>query len=194
MSAVLGKVYFRWEDLGADCLTFDGKIFHAPEGAAGCFVKNSLSLPSLQNGNIPFPLLAGLTLAADEAAHYFDHLCTETARLRDKLEEEVVNMHPEAVVLFKSAERLPNCSAIAFPGVASEALLFLLEKSGVYASRGTKPLLAETLIQAGVNPLLAEGAVSFVLSRETTEEEIVCAAVRIAEAAKTLRQYSRALI
>lgn len=152
-SHVIGKHYFRFEDLPIDYLTFDGSLLHAPKGIAGLIVKEKSTL-SFVDRDISMALLSALSTSLKHTIHHFDHMCLEIARLRDYLEKGIVCAIPDAQILCEKADRLPNCTAIAFTGVVNEALLFLLNRQGLYATMGK------------------EKTVSFSLSLETTQEEI----------------------
>lgn len=197
-SYVIGKLYFRFEDLPIDYLTFDGSLLHATKGTAGLIGK--AKTPSLS----PFSSLMGVSVggmaslskALEESVHMFDHVCLEIARLRGKLEKGILDKIPDAQVLFQKADRLPNCSAIAFPGVVSDALLFLLHRKGVYASLGGGPCqkLTHVLIASGIEESLAQCALSFSLSFETTEEEIDYAIETIVDSVQKLKALSTHLL
>lgn len=193
-SYVIGKQYFRFEDLNVDFLTFDGSVLHAPKGTAGILVKEktAFSSPISSMMGIPVGAVASLAKGLEEVQQVIDYVCLETARLRDKLEEGIQKGFPEAQVLFQQAERLPNCSAIAFPGVASEALLFLLNRRGIYASLGGghSQKLSHVLAASGIDPILAQSALSFSLSFETKEEEIDEAIKIIIDCAHKLKNLS----
>jgi cysteine desulfurase len=90
---------------------------------------------------------------------------------------------------------LPNCTAIGFPGVVNESLLFLLNRKGVYANigGGTHQQLKLVLKASGVEEKLANSAVSFALSRETTDDDIDRAIEIIGESVQKLRKYSSQL-
>lgn len=197
-SYVIGKLYFRLEDLPIDFLTFDGSFLHAPKGTGGLIAKGKtlFSPPLSVMTGIPVGGISALAVALEQGQDMFDHMCLETARLRDKLEAGVLKGFPEATVLFQKAERLPNCSAIAFPGVVSDALLFLLHRKGVYASLGGGQCqkLSHILVASGVDEMLAQCALSFSLSFETTEEEIDYAIKTIVECAHKLQEFSRKIL
>lgn len=194
-SYVIGKLYFQLEDLGVDYLTFDGSLLHAPKGTGGLFVKEgaTCSAPLSHAMGISVGGIAALAEALNEVSQQFDHLCLETARLRDKFEKGIQDALPDAKVLFQQAERLPNCTAIAFPGVVSDALLFSLHRKGIYASvgGGHSQRLYHILTASGVEELLAHCAVSFSLSFETKEEEIDYAIKTVVDCVKQLRSLSR---
>lgn len=197
-SYVIGKLHFRLEDLPIDFLTFDGSFLHSPKGTAGLIAKEKalFSPPLSVMTGIPVGGIAALAGALEEGASKFDHMCLETARLRDKLEAGILKGFPEASVLFQKVDRLPNCSAIIFPGVVSDALLFLLHRKGVYASLGGGQCqkLSHVLVASGVDETLAQCALSFTLSFETTEEEIDYAIKTIVECAHKLREISRNIL
>ena len=130
--------------------------------------------------------------ALTEASRHFDHLNLETSRLKRQLELGVVAGFPDAIVLFKDVEQLPNCTVITFPGVDSDALLYLLNRRGVYASMGggQAQKLFHVLTACHIDETLARCALSFSLSYETTEEEIAYAVQMIIECAIKLKKCS----
>lgn len=204
-SHVLGKVFWEGEDIPAHFLTFNGDSFHAPSGTGGLFIRSDVKCSPLilggieqgghRAGSYSVASLAALGQAAREALDARDYMCTEVARLRDKLEQGITAKVPQASVFFQEQERLPNCTAIGFPGVANEALLYLLNRRGVYASigGGTHQQIGLILTASGIDPVLAHTAVSFSLSRETTEDEIDRAIAIVADCVQHLRKMSQKL-
>jgi cysteine desulfurase len=192
-SQVLGKLYFKFEELPLDFLTFDGPVLHGPKGSGGVFIRRGVEFtPAIPEGmegaDLNTPALIGLGIATEEMSEAFDHLSLETARLRDKLEEGIKLAIPEVKLLYKEAERLPNVSAILFPGVHHELLAFHLREAGVFASfGGGQKQKLEYLIS---DPC----ALSFSLSRETTEEEIDRALGIIIDSAQRCRTFSREVV
>lgn len=181
---ILGKVFFDWEELPAHFITFNGDHIHAPKGTGGLYIRSDVKCSPFilggveqaghRAGSFNIPGLVALGEAAREVIDSRDLMCTEVARLRDKLETGLIDSISGAVAFFRDQERLPNCSAIAFPGVVNEALLYALNRKGVYASigGGACQQIALVLIASGIKDSLAHSALSFALSRETTEDEI----------------------
>ena len=99
----------------------------------------------------------------------------------------------EAEVLFQSSERLPHVSCIAFPGIFHELLAFTLNEKGLAVGFGVENGLSleSMLKEIGVHPTFCDSALSFSLSRETTESEIEQAAAIIVEEAQRLKTFSR---
>lgn len=193
-SHVIGKLYFCLRDFEIDFFTFDGKLLHAPQGSGGLIMKKSHPFSPLILGNDAayMPTSAALSEALSHCASACDHMCLETARLRDKLEQEIKRAIPDAVIFFEQVERLPNCTAIGFPGVSAEALLFLLHRHGVYAALGggIHQRLSHILISSGIDSILAESALAFSLSFETEEAEIDYAIETITSCVHQLKSYS----
>ncbi|MBA3237866.1 MAG: aminotransferase class V-fold PLP-dependent enzyme [Parachlamydiaceae bacterium] len=197
---VLGKHYFEMADTDAHFFSFNGGPLHAPNGCGGLFVKAGTACSpfilggneqaGLRAGSFSMGHLAALGHAAKEAEDSRDLLCTEVARLRDKLEMAIVAHYPEAVPFYSNQERLPHCVTIAFPGISNEAMLYYLNRRGVYASigGGNFQLLSQLLVRSKVPDALAQTAISFSLSRETNEDEIDRAVFLITDSAKQLRQ------
>lgn len=203
---VLGKLYFDLEDLGASYITFNGDQLHAPKGTGGVWIKEGITMNpwilggveqgGLRGGSFNVPGLVALGHAALELIDTRDLLGVETARLRNRLEEGILEALPNAVVHFKDEERLPHITAIGFPGVANEALLFSLNRQGVYASIGGGSFQQLGLILAAskIPEPLAHSSISFSLSRETTEEDIEHAIAIIVQSVQKLRKLSLDLV
>ncbi len=198
-SYMIGKTSFRFSDLSIDFLSFEGRLIHAPKGTGGLLVKKSdISFHPLVAGEAGenIPGIHAIAKAVEESSNHFDHLNLETARLRDKLEKGIVNGIEDAIVFFKEVNRLPNCTAIGFPGVISDALLYRLHRKGVYATQGGghSQKLSHVLVASGVDEILAQCALSFSLSFETTEEEIDYAIKTIVACVQELKSYSRGVL
>jgi cysteine desulfurase len=163
----IGKFFFSFD---ADYLTFGGDKIHAMGGAL--FAKEEAPLAALVVGEEESKgaILAGLNAAALQAGLYLDAMTLEVARLRDLLEEETGGK-----ALYKGSLRLPNVTSVVFEGVHQDALLYMLQRKGVFAALGS------------------DNSVSFVLSRMTTEEEIKKASTIVREAVQELSKISEAL-
>jgi cysteine desulfurase len=203
---VLGKLVYDLKEVNADFITFNGSHLHAPKGTGGLYIKNGIKCSplllggseqgGLRAGEINMAGLSGLATAAQEAMENRDFLSTEVSRLRDKLEKGVISSCPNATPLFQDQNRLPHCTAIAFPGILNEALLFLLNRKGLCASIGGNQMqqLALLLTASKIESPLAYSALSFSLSRYTSEEEIDHAIYLITEAVQQLLKTSSRII
>lgn len=199
---ILGKLFYEINDVGAHMISFNGDQLHAPKGTGGLYIKagvtcspfivGGLEQAGRRAGDLNVPALAGLGCASTEALDSRDYLCTEIARLRDKLEKGISCVYPDAVPFFRDQERLPHCLAIGFPGIANEALLFALSRKNVFASigGGSFQQIGLVLTASGIPEMIAQTALNFSLSRYTTEDEIDRAIQIIGDTAKILRKTS----
>lgn len=197
---VLGKLFYELGDIKPHFLSFNGDHIHAPKGTGGLFIRKGIKCSSfilggleqggLRAGSFNMPGFVALGHAAAEAFDNRNLLCTEVARLRNRLEEGIVKEYPEAIVFFADQERLPHCTAIAFPGIPNEAMLFALNRKNLFASIGGSSFQQIGLILAnsGIDPILAHTAISFSLSRETNDDEIDRAIYIISETSQRLRK------
>jgi cysteine desulfurase len=205
-SQVLGRHYIDLQEAGADFISFSGEVIHGPKGTGGLWIRHGMELSPFivggadqmgrRAGTLNAPGLAGLAQAAREVLDNLDQVSMEGARLRDLFEERILATIPDTQVFFKQLERVPTTSCIAFPGVVNEALLYSLNELGVYASIGGGGFqqIALILEGCGVDPTLAQTAVSFTMSRETSEAEVEEAVKRIEEAVTKLRKLSQACV
>lgn len=202
----LGKVFFELKEMHIDLLSFNGDQLHAPKGTGGLYIREGVSMvplilggmeqQGLRGGGVNIPGLVALGVAAKQSLEARDYLCTEIARIRMHFENEVMRRIPSAKILFAYEERVPHITAIGFPGVINEALLFALNRRGIFASMGggSQQQLTYFLKSCGVESALAMSALSFSLSRETTEDEVERAAAALEVSLMRLKKLSKNLI
>jgi cysteine desulfurase len=139
----VGKVTPEVGAIGADLVTVSAHKIGGPPGVGALIVTGGVDLTPLLRGggqehrrragteNLPgIAGFAAAAAAADIAAY------ERVAALRDGLEAEIAAIAPDAVVLGATANRLPNTSAIAMPGVAAETQVVALDLDGVMVSAG----------------------------------------------------------
>lgn len=199
---VIGKLPIEWEEIPAHFITFSGDAIHAPSGTGALFIRHDVKCSPFilggieqggyRAGNFSMAGLAALGQASREAIDCCDLMCTEVARLRTKLEDGLLKAIPDSTVFFRDQERIPNTTCIGFSGVSNEALLYLLNRKKVFASigGGTHQQVGLILAASKVADALAHSAVSFSLSRETTEEDIDRTIAIAAECVANLRKLS----
>jgi cysteine desulfurase len=186
-SHAIGKIGISLEDTQIDFFSFDGDKIHTPQGIGGLFQKKK---PKESNQNVA--ALAGLSVALEEELH---RDTIEIARLRDTFEAELQLAIPDCKILFQDAERLPHISAVAFPGVMAESLLYALHRRNVFASIGGGQFqkLSSQLKSCGMPDELCYSALSFALSHDTTEENLADALDVIVSSVRKLKACSEAL-
>lgn len=202
-SHILGKLFFELDDVGADFISWSGEILHAPQGTGALFIRKGVSFDPFivggleQGGNragsYSIAGLAALSEAGHELIEARDYMCTEIARLRNKLEQGVESAVSGAKALFVDQQRVPHITAIAFPGVINEAFLYALNRKGLCAciGGGSFQQIGLVLKACGFDELTAHSAVSFSLSRHTTDHDVDRAIAIIAESVEQIRSFSQ---
>jgi cysteine desulfurase len=112
--------------------------------------------------------------------------------LRDALENGILSSIPDTELNGDKTQRVANTTNISFHGIESEALLILLDETGICASSGSACLADSEepshVIHAMKPETLAfRQMVRFSLSEQTTEEEVKGAITACRRCVKALR-------
>jgi len=185
-------------------LTFSAHKFHGPKGVGGLFIRNSEPLTPLlyggeqmadrRAGTLNVAGMIGMGLAMELATQNLKYEGTEVRRLRDKLEDAILDISDTMVVGDRNL-RTPNTILASFTGIEGEAMIWELNRDGIAASTGSacasESLQANpTFTAMNFGPELSHTGVRFSLSRYTTEEEIDFTIESIQKAVKRLRAIS----
>jgi len=116
--------------------------------------------------------LAGFGAAAEAACGGLD-----VAKLRDRLEAELLKIAPEAKLYGAGAPRLGNTTCISMPGVKAETQVMALDLAGVCVSAGAacssgKVSRSAVLTAMGIEPSEAETALRISCGWSTVSEDI----------------------
>ena len=116
-------------------------------------------------------------------------------QLRDKLESELLEKVPHAIVNGDRENRLPNTTSIAFEYVEGEAILLMMNEYGICASSGSActsgSLEPSHVLRAmGVPFTAAHGSIRYSLSHYTTREEVDYIVDKMPPIIERLRQMS----
>ena len=183
----VGKTPSDLRHLPVDMLSLSGHKIHAPKGIGVLYVRKGVRFrPFLRGGhqergrragteNVPY--IVGLGMAAQLSSDHMQEERVNVARLRDKLENGLLERIPDCMVNGDVENRLPNTSNIAFKNVEGEAILLMLDRLGICASSGSActsgSLEPSHVLRAmGVPFNYAHGSVRLSLSRYTTEEDV----------------------
>jgi cysteine desulfurase len=130
-----------------DYLILSSHKIGGPKGAGAIVARSDLMmpLPLLRGGGQERghragtenpAAIAGFGAAATEAARRLDEMDAVRAR-RDRIEQIVLSVAPGAVVFGHDAERLPNTSFFALPGIKAETAQIAFDLDGVALSAGS---------------------------------------------------------
>ena len=196
----LGKIPINVRDLDVDFMSFSAHKFHGPKGVGGLFIKDGRPLTSLlhggehmggrRSGTLDVAGIVGMGKALELACKFMDYEGLHVRRLRDKLEDALLEI-PDVSVVGDRVNRVPNTILASIKGVEGEAMLWDLNRAGIAASTGSacasETLESNPIMEAiGADKELAHTALRLSLSRFTTEEEIDYAIVEIKKAVERL--------
>ncbi|MEZ6055889.1 MAG: cysteine desulfurase family protein [Planctomycetaceae bacterium] len=190
----VGKVPVHFHQLGATALSAGGHKFNGPRGIGLLLIRDGVRLSPLLSGGHqetgrragtePIALIAGLTLALEQAVGQLEWRANHMRTLRDRLQSGLLQLDPTAVVHGDQTHRLPNTLCISFPGRDGDSLLVALDLAGVCCSMGSacssgssEP--APILVAMGVPPEQYRSALRFSVGPSNTEAEIDTALQRI---------------
>ena len=202
-----GKIKVDVQDLAVDLLSISGHKFYAPKGIGALYLKKGIELEprihggkqesGLRAGTENVPAIVGLGKAAELALHALPD--SERIKvLRDKLEEGIRKLVPDATLNGHPENRLPNTLNLTLPGLRGESLVLALDQHGISLSSGSacksgSPEPTHVLMAMGRTEEEAHCAVRFSLSRSTTKEDsdkTVSALARVLEEKSIVRLMS----
>jgi len=184
-----GRIPCDIKALGADFLAVSAHKLGGPK-AVGALVRRSAAVewpaPLIKGGGQErgsragtenVAAIAGFGAAAAAAAQDLLAEGRRLAALRDLLEAGLKAAFPQTVIFGEAAERLPNTSLFALPGVKAETAVIGLDLAGVAVSSGAacssgKVAASHVLAAMGVPANLARGAVRVSLGYATQEVDI----------------------
>jgi len=170
-----------------DLLSFSGHKLHAPKGIGVLFIRRGTRCrPFMLGGhqedgrragteNVPY--IIGIARALELAMERREQDEAQIEKLRDRLENSLVERIPSVQINGKGAPRLPNTLNISFHYIEGEGMLFQLSAYGICASSGSActsgSLEPSHVLRAMKVPFTAiHGSVRFSLSRYNTQEDV----------------------
>ncbi len=176
---------------GADLLSLSAHKFGGPKGVGLLYIRKGTKIEPLIHGGEQergyrastenVPAVAGMAAALDEAARDAEKNTARLAMLRSLLLDAVQREIPDVIVNGDPEHHLPGHLHLTVPGVRDEALIPLLDLSGVEASAGSACTAgsfveSHVLRAMGVPAELLRSSLRLTLSPAQTEEEILWAA------------------
>lgn len=172
---VLGKMPLNFALPPLDFLTLSAHKNGGPVGVGAVVIRDGIVVdPLIHGGGQELRRRAGtenlVTIAGFGAVA---GLKQDVRKLRDRLEAELDG----AVIFGSAAERLPNTTCFAFPGMKAETLLMAFDLEGVAVSSGSacssgKVAKSHVLAAMGVKPEISEAAIRVSLGWDTSEQDI----------------------
>jgi cysteine desulfurase len=204
-----GRIPCDIKALGADLLTVSGHKLGGPKGIGALVRRLDVDWPAAlirgggqergtRAGTENVAAIAGFGAAAAAAAGDLADEGRRLAGLRDRLEARLKAAFPQMVIFGVAAERLPNTTLFALPGVKAETAVIGLDLAGVAVSSGAacssgKVAASHVLAAMGVPGTLTRGAVRVSLGYATQEADIERFLAAWRTLAETLSKESRGM-
>ena len=200
----VGKLPVDFAASGAHLMSLSAHKIYGPKGAGALIVDKALDIEPLLHGGgqekgrragtenvaaiVGFGQAAELALAELEQRH--THMRTLQRHLEQRLRMEM----PKMVLFGAAAERLPNTTYFAIPGIDGETLIATLDQAGLAVASGSACGSGDVdpshvLLAMGVDRTLASAAIRASLGKDTLREEIDIFVDRLKAQVKTLQSF-----
>jgi len=200
-----GKIPIDVVKLGVHLLSISAHKLYGPKGVGALYVRKGTRLEPLlfgghserdrRPGTEDVTSIAGLGKAAELALSRMKEESQRLSRLRDRLENGLLERIPHATVNGLHAPRTPNTSNLTLPFIEGEAMVIALDLRGIACSTGAacssgavEP--SHVLTAIGLAPEDARATLRLSLGHQTTDEEIDFALETIPPVIDRLRQMS----
>ncbi|MBN2402340.1 MAG: cysteine desulfurase NifS [Spirochaetes bacterium] len=182
----VGKIPIDVKKLNCDMLSISGHKFHSPKGIGALYIKTGTKIQPLLHGGhqekgmrpgtenaagiVGMGKAAELALKSLEREH-------EIQKLRDSLENGILEKFPNCSLNGAKNRRVPNTCNVGFEYIEGESILLYLNEKNIAASSGSAcssgSLEPSHVLRAmGVPFTSAHGSIRFSLSRFTAKDEI----------------------
>lgn len=180
-----GKIAVDFTALNVHAMTISAHKIYGPKGAAALILDKRIELKPLlsggghekgmRSGTENVPAIVGFGVACELAQSRLQNLSSELQAMRERLERGLQGMG--ARVFGGNAQRLPNTSYFAFPGIDGETLVIELDKAGYAVASGSACSSVSndpspTLLAMGVATEVARSAVRVSLGKNNNMDEI----------------------
>jgi cysteine desulfurase len=139
--SMIGRAEVSFAATGADYMTISAHKIGGPQGAGALILRDGAPLSAQilgggqelgrRAGTENVAAIAGFGAAAGEGGDAHD-----LRSLRERFETGLKALAPDVVIFGAAAERLPNTTNFAIPGLQSETALIALDLDGIAVSTG----------------------------------------------------------
>jgi cysteine desulfurase len=182
----LGRIKVDVRELCVDFLALSAHKLGGPQGAGALILADEALAPEplltgggqelrRRAGTENVAAIAGFGVAVRLAKHHLPN-ASRLAILRARLERELLAIAPEARFLGGGAERLPNTTLFAVPGLSAETLVIAFDLAGIAVSAGSAcssgKVAASHVLEAMGEDDLARCGIRVSLAPDTDEEDV----------------------
>jgi cysteine desulfurase len=177
-----GKIPLAMDASGADYLTLSAHKIGGPQGAGAVIrAKGAAMRAQLAGGQQEFGFRPGTQNVAaiagfGAAASTARDIHADAAR-RDRFEQRLKSLCPDAVIFGEGTERVANTTCVAVANIPAETVLIALDLDGFAVSAGAacssgKVVQSHVLTAMGYDASLASSAIRISSGWQTTERDL----------------------
>ncbi|MDR0617832.1 MAG: IscS subfamily cysteine desulfurase [Endomicrobium sp.] len=181
-----GRVYLDVKTLKVDLLTMSGHKFYAPKGIGVLYVKKGTKIKpitfggsqenALRPGTENIPYIVGIAKAFNIANANLEEDDRRVLFLREQLKEGIIKKISEIIINGSGSRAVSNILNVSFKYIEGEALLIMLDMSGIAVSTGSACATgfggSHVLQAMGVDPVSAQGTIRFSFGHYNTQDEV----------------------
>ena len=201
----LGNVPIDVKNLGIDLMSMSSHKIYGPKGSGALYIRRGVRLSNYLHGGAQesgrragtenLTGIVGFGKAAELAQKNFDQHVAHCSSLRNHLVERVLAEIPDTFVNGTMEYRHPGNANITFKYIEGEAILLLLNQSGISVSTGSACSSASlepshVLSALGVPVEMIHGTVRFTVGDLTTMEDIDYTVDTLKKVVSRLREIS----
>jgi cysteine desulfurase len=192
----VGKIPINLRESEIDLLSLSGHKFHAPKQVGALYVNQKIHekfpISTVKEYQPPIRKIVGIGEAARIAANL--EPMKEIESLRNKLEEKLIKIFPDAKIIGSKNTRLPNTSAISLSKMNGDLIREQLKAHGIFVSTASacnSNSLSYLLVLQAMNIPYDEimGTIRFSLGRYNTQAEIDFVVDAISEIVSEMKKW-----
>jgi cysteine desulfurase len=198
----VGKIPVDFRSTGAAAMSMAAHKFQGPLGIGALILRHDVPIAPIQfgghhqfgirPGTESVALAVGMLTALELWQNEQDSHRNNMESLHRRFEDGLKSAMPRIIIHCASADRLPQTSNIAFPGLDAQVLLLALDVAGVACSVGSacssgSTELSPTLRAMGLPNEIVASSLRFSLGWTTTQAEIDEALFRIIRVCSEIR-------
>lgn len=183
----VGKIPVDFVESGAQLMSLSAHKIYGPKGVGALIVDKAVDMEPLlrgggqekarRAGTENVAAIVGFGRAAELVSSELSARRAQVQALHHYLETRLQSELPQIGIFGQQAERLPNTSFFALPGLDGETLLMSLDQAGLAVSSGSACATGEVepshvLLAMGVPPERARGAIRVSLGKDSRRDEI----------------------
>ncbi len=192
----VGKIPVSVKNLHVDLLSIAGHKLYAPKGIGALFIRRGTLIDpvllgagqerGLRPGTENVASIVGLGVAAELAMSFMVHEAERQQQLTEMLWCQLKSAIPEIVRISPTEQCLPNTLMVALPDRIGSDLLDTVDDVAVSTGSACHSGVhtpAQTLLEMGIQPNVALGALRLSIGRQTSQSDILTVVTTLSDAA-----------